>query len=320
MSEYVRAGCNTTLLSEFAAVRTIAEFARRPNSSSSARDSRFPGGTLARSRIVFARTEIRKDEGRHMQVQTNALAAISADDLAAVTQAKVFFGHQSVGMNVIDGIPGVYAARGLDAAKIVPCPAEAGAWTELSGYLAHAHIGQNGDPVAKIEDFDARTRGLGGDLDVALMKFCYADVTSDRDVDALFTRYRATMSALERDFPTVAFLHVTTPLTTERDLKSKFKALLGRNESGGPEDNANRERLNAMVRREYGADRLFDLAAIESTAPDGTRTSGSHQGHDYFALYPGYAADASHLNAEGSAIAAAQLLALIARASGSRRS
>ena len=290
---------------------------------------------------MFARTEVRivsviaaimftvvvgvliaKGEGRHVPVERNVAAAISAEDLAAAAQAKVFFGHQSVGMNVIAGISGVYAARGLPAPEIVPLPDPAGGGAQTarsgqSGYFAHAHIEQNGDPFAKIEDFDARIRdGLGREVDVAFMKFCYADVASDTDVDALFTRYRATMAALERDYPTVTFLHVTTPLTTEPSLKSKVKMLLGRSEHVGPADNAARERLNALMRREYGADLLFDLAAIESTTPDGARMSGRFQGREYFALYPGYAADAGHLNAEGSAIAAARLLGLVAVSSG----
>lgn len=262
-----------------------------------------------------------KDVGRHMLVQNPAPSTISASELAAVTRARVFFGHQSVGMNVLDGIPGVYATHGLPTPEIVLLPPRTGGRAQTGrrgqdGYFAHALFGQNGDPVAKIGGFDARTRGLGSDLDVAFMKFCYADVTSDRDVDVLFSHYRTTMGALERHLPSVAFLHVTTPLTTRRDPRSRVKALFGRNENMGPADNANRERLNAMMRRAYGEDRLFDLAAIESTAPDGSRISGSHRGHDYFALYPGYAADAGHLNAEGSAVAAARLLGLIAGSSG----
>jgi hypothetical protein len=88
----------------------------------------------------------------------------------------------------------------------------------------------------------------------------------------------------------------------------------------GPADNVARERLNALTRQECGADRLFDLAAIESTTRDGTRMSGRYRGCEYYALYPGYAADAGHLNAEGSAVSAAVLLGLIAGRPGRDRS
>ncbi len=142
--------------------------------------------------------------------------------------------------------------------------------------------------------------GMGRQVDVALMKFCYVDITTGTDVDALFARNRDTMGALERDFPNVTFIHVTVPLTTV---------------SGGQAENVARERLNALIRGEYAGRHLFDLAAIESTKPDGTRVSGRYDNQGYFALYDGYASDVGHLNAVGSKIAATAFLDAIAQAS-----
>jgi hypothetical protein len=108
---------------------------------------------------------------------------------------------------------------------------------------------------------------------------------------------------LERDFPNVAFIHVTVPLKAEAT-------------SGA--DNVARERMSALFRGEYAGHHLFDIAAIESTKPDGTRVSGSYDNHGYFALYDGYTSDdgsAVHLNAVGSKIAAAAFLEAIAQAS-----
>lgn len=243
----------------------------------------------------------------------------AAEDLTAAARRKVFFGHQSVGMNVIGGIPGVFAAQGLPAPAIVQVAADGGQQTlpgGEDGVLAHAYIGQNGEPVQKLRDFDAMIRGgLAQQIDVALMKLCYVDVTSGTDVDALFREYRTTMAAVEHDFPAVTFIHVTTPLTTEPGIKATIKRLLGRPDSSRA-DNVARERLNRLMRQEYGSDRLFDLAAVESTAPDGTRVSGSFEGQDYFALYNGYAADNGHLNNVGSQLAAARLLGLVANLAG----
>ena len=59
--------------------------------------------------------------------------------------------------------------------------------------------------------------GLGQHVDVAMMKLCYVDINSGTDVDALFATYRTTMAALQREVPGVTFIHVTVPLTTERD-------------------------------------------------------------------------------------------------------
>jgi DNA-binding cell septation regulator SpoVG len=152
------------------------------------------------------------------------------------------------------------------------------------------------------------------------MKFCWVDIYSNTDVDALFARYRDTMAALERDFPNVTFIHVTVPLVTERQglfskLKTRLKTVLGRSDVNHPLANVARERLNALIRSEYAGRHLFDLAAIQSTRPDGTRVSGRYDNQAYFALYDGYASDDVHLNAVGSKIAATAFLEAIARAS-----
>jgi hypothetical protein len=220
-----------------------------------------------------------------LTLQGNVASAITTGDLTKVARARVFFGHQSVGVNVLDGVRGLYASQGVSAPPIVQ-----GAPGNIDGgFITHQFIGSNGDPAGKIAAFDSAIRGgVGNQVDVALMKFCYVDISGNTDVNALFATYRNTMSALQRDFPGVTFLHTTVPLTTDNAA-----------------DNANRERLSAMIRSTY-AGRLFDLAATESTKPDGTKVSG---------LYQGYASDPGHLNPTGSAAAASAFLEAIARAS-----
>ena len=112
---------------------------------------------------------------------------------------------------------------------------------------------------------------------------------------------------------------MTVPLSTEPNLLSRLKTLvkklLGRSDPFRQEDNVARERLNALIRGEYGGRHLFDLAAIESTKPDDTRVSGRYENQEYFALYDGYASDRLHLNAVGSTVAATAFLEAIAEAS-----
>ncbi len=209
----------------------------------------------------------------------------------------MFFGHQSVGQNVLDGVRRL-AERGE------PVPV-----------VEDALIGANEQPLLKIEDFDARVRGgLGDRVDVAMMKLCYIDVTARTDVEALFGTYRATLAALERDYPEVTFVHVTVPLTTERGGLSRLRARLTGNDRYGPDENAARERLNALIRDAYAGGHVFDLAAAESTRPDGSRVTGRHGGADYFALHDGYASDLGHLNDAGAEVAAAAWLRAVARA------
>jgi len=232
-------------------------------------------------------------------------------DLAKVSRTRVFFGHQSVGMNILEGVSSVYAAHGMTAPPI----GEGAAPGQDGGFIDHGFIGENGKPLLKIQDFAAKLRaGLGERVDVAMMKLCYVDITSGTDVQAVFDAYRTTMVALQREFPHVTFIHASVPLTTEPGLLSKVKSLLtGR--GGSAADNAARERFNALIRHQFAADHLFDLAAAESTAPDGGRVAGTQGGQRYYALYDGYAADSGHLNAEGARVIATAWLTAIAQAS-----
>jgi hypothetical protein len=200
-------------------------------------------------------------------------SASTTEGFTAVARTRVFFGHQSVGMNVLDAVPDVYADHGVSAPPIEQGRTEPG---PNGGFIAHQFIGENGKPLLKLEDFDHAMRGgMGRQVDVALMNL---DVRSGMDVDALFARYRDTMGASARDFPNVTFIHVTVPLNT--DALEWAKA-----------GNVARERFNALIRGEYAGHHLFDIAAIESTKPDGTRVSGSYDNQGYFALYDRYASD-----------------------------
>ncbi len=246
-----------------------------------------------------------------MTKQGSVASGILMDDLAKVSRMKVFFGHQSVGMNLLDGIPGVYAAHGMVAPTIEQGGIRPGT---NAGLIYHAFIGENEQPVLKIQDFDAKMRsGIGQQADVAVMKLCYVDIVSNTDVNALFAMYRETIAALEQDFPRVTFVHVTVPLMTEQGQLSKLTARLTGRSRYGPAANAARERLNALIRRAYAGDQLFDLAAIESTAPDGSRSIGTYKGQQYYRLYDGYASDSGHLNGEGARVAATAWLKAIAQ-------
>jgi len=248
-----------------------------------------------------------------MTSQGSVGSDITTGDLAKVSRTRVFFGHQSVGMNVLDGIPGVYTAHGMAA----PTIEEGGtAPVDQSGFIEHAFIGQNEKPGDKIRDFDAKMRsGIGRQVDVAMMKLCYVDITSNTDVGTLFAKYCEAITALEKDFPEVTFVHVTVPLMTEQGQLSRLKSRLKGSSRFGPAENASRERLNVLIRREYGGGRLFDLAAVESTAPDGTRAVGAYQGQRYYRLYDGYASDSGHLNSDGARLAATAWLTAVAQAS-----
>jgi hypothetical protein len=232
-----------------------------------------------------------------------AARTVSVTELGAAAGQRVFIGHMSIGWNLLDGLGRLYAAKDVVEPEIVqvspgdPAPAvDAG-----RGAIIHAEIGVNGDPLGKLANFDATMRGgMADEVDVAMVKLCFTDVTADTDVDRLFAAYSETLGALERDYPDVRFVHATVPLTAAPSgIKQHLKvALRG-------DDNATRERFNDLVREAYSGDALFDIAAVESTAADGTTMD---------TLAPGWAdSDREHLNAAGSAVLAARFLDLLTR-------
>lgn len=238
---------------------------------------------------------------------------VTQEDLLTVNETRVFFAHQSVGGNILDGLPHVYQAHGLATPRVVEL-----ADADLQDRLVHTRVGKNGDPLGKIRAFDSLLReGLGDTVDVAVLKLCYSDVRDETDIDAVFDAYTTTLSTLQRDFPDVSFVAATVPLSTQRSHKENLKELLGRGNRYGAEHNVARERFNALLRAEYtspGA--LFDVAAIESTAPDGTRVAAVHRGSPYYSLAQEYAKDPGHLNDAGGAAAAEGLLSAIATSRG----
>ena len=63
-----------------------------------------------------------------------------------MSQTKVFFGHQSVGMNVMNGVVGLYKAHGMTA----PAIEQGGARPDRDGgFIDHAFIGENGQPCSR---------------------------------------------------------------------------------------------------------------------------------------------------------------------------
>jgi hypothetical protein len=81
----------------------------------------------------------------------------------------------------------------------------------------------------------------------------------------------------------------------------------------GEEANVARSRFNALLRAEYaGKEAVFDLAAAESTYPDGRQASFDWKGASYPRLIAGYSYDGRHLNESGRRWVAAHLLRFLA--------
>ena len=238
------------------------------------------------------------------------IGSLSGDEVRALSRLKVFFGHQSVGADVIAGVGELLAGRPDLKWSVVES-------TEpLTGpALAHCPVGRNFEPLSKIQDFARVVRGGVGDTaDVALFKFCYVDLKHGADVEGLFESYKAEMTELTRSYPRTKFAHVTVPIRGRREgWKLVVKRLLKRPDPFA-DDNATRYRFNELMRREYaGGGLLFDLAEAEATREDGTRCVTRWQGQTVPCMCPEYTYDAGHLNDRGRRVIAGKFLGFLAK-------
>jgi hypothetical protein len=235
---------------------------------------------------------------------------------AHLATRRIFFGHQSVGGNLMDGVAEI--AR-LEPRLGLRVSGDEATLDDGRGAFVHELIGRNGDPRLKTDIFAKRIEGdLGGRVDIAFHKYCYADLYDTTNVEAVFDHYRQTMDHLSAEHPGILFVYVTSPLQRmPAGPKAFLKRLLGRRDGRFAENEA-RERFNDLMRRTYGDRELFDLAALESTRPDGSREIVEAGGRHTYALVPGYTSDGSHLNDMGRRRIAERLLVFLARASESR--
>lgn len=234
---------------------------------------------------------------------------IARSELAAVRGVRLLFGHQSVGDNILHGVRLTYEA----ALEPVPIIIETRENVPTGPFLGHAYVGVNAEPQRKLADFVAIIDGrLGQRVDMAVLKFCYVDITSATNVDSLFEAYVSEIEELEERHPSVRFLHATAPLTTDRSWRAGLRAMLGQGDRHGPDDNLARHRYNTLMRARYGSTgRLFDIAAVEATMEQSPMLR-ERGGNQYYVLNRRFSTDAGHLSIAGSRAAAVQFLRVVA--------
>jgi hypothetical protein len=180
---------------------------------------------------------------------------------------------------------------------------------ELAGFsgkgIVHTTLGENSKPASKIDGFRQGLAAMPAPPDVALMKLCFVDFDpgTDTDPEALFAQYRQTMDELAARYPNTRFMHMTVPLVVATPAwKRLIKDTLRRNDDSFV--NAKREAFSALIRKTYPAERIFDLARVESTRPDGSSEGFERDGHRVPTLVAGYSDDGSHLGPAGQEVVA----------------
>jgi hypothetical protein len=253
------------------------------------------------------------------RTDTNKTTLPSIDDVpreywAKLAEKKIFFGHKSVGYNIMDGIADVMNERDYIKLNVVEgCEPT----TFDLPVFAHSQVGKNTDPISKIRSFmNIMDAGAGGKVDMAFFKFCYVDIMRDSDPQEIMDDYRAALEELKNRYPETKFLHITVPIRSvpkglKRNLKQSVKLLLGI--PGALDDNMMRQRYNKLLRDAYSkTEPFFDLALIESVNPDGLRCYAARGTEKVNVMAPEYTDDGGHLNIQGRRKVAEQLLIILA--------
>ena len=206
-------------------------------------------------------------------------------DVDVLKLHKVYFGHKSVGGNIVAGIRRISDVN-MRTAYNQPERNDESLRTniqQLAGGPAFVEhdIGSDGRPFDKITSFERFMNDIIRDnVDVAFFKFCYMDIDARTDVNALIAAYQAAMDRLHTRFPKVIITHFTVPLYSR---PASF-------------DNNVREQFSDWLRETY-KDKVFDIATIESV--DSKGNTAISWDNATIAMADEWTDDGGHLNETG---------------------
>ena len=211
---------------------------------------------------------------------------------------KIYFGHKSVGYNIVAGIRRISDINILTAYN-QPDQNDGSLRTtiqQLTGgpAVVEHDIGSDGLPFDKIASFERFMNDIISDnVDVAFFKFCYMDFDANTDVNALIAVYQAVIDRLHTRFPKVIITHFTVPLYSR---PASF-------------DNNVREQFSHWLRETY-KDKVFDIASIESVDPKGNTVISWD--NVTIAMADEWTDDGGHLNEAGQNHISGALIAFLA--------
>jgi hypothetical protein len=247
----------------------------------------------------------------------------------AVAHKRILFPHASVGADIMAGVEDLLQENPQIPLRVVESNVP---WTVNSSGLIHFHWGELAlwtqgqytsrgifkklDVFGDLMNVETAEGKLGDQIDMAFFKLCWADIKDDTDLNEVIAHYKTVMNQLMETFPNTKLVLMTVPLVgnpagwegMERSIKNRIKHLIGR-EPFSLADNQKINTLNDLLKREFDNTMpVFDLAKVESTYPDGRRSSNLHESKTVYSLATNYTDDGGHLNSWGRRFVAEQLL------------
>ena len=237
--------------------------------------------------------------------------------LESTKDKSIIFLHHSVGGNILTGLQKLAKESGVEIKiqriRNKPIPSE----KKLTSIKKIIDItgGKNGQPKTKVDSFVEKIKGLNTNIapDIAFMKICYVDFNPNTEVNEIFSYYKNNIETLKNERPDVKLAHFTVPLFEQpNSIKDKINRFLGR-QVWEDSTNVKRAEFNKLLFEAFPEDPIFDIARIESTLPDGTRSSFEKDGNTYYSLASEYTDDGGHLNAFGQRRAAIEIAEFLAK-------
>lgn len=245
----------------------------------------------------------------------NSQINISDLDWNKLTSKKIYFGHQSVGYNMVDGMEMI-----LKENPNIKLNIKKGNNINLfdKPVFAHDNNGTNRDPKSKIDAFyNLMEQGLGDQVDIAGFKFCYVDFNERPNYLEVFNHYKKRINEISIKYPEVKIIHFTVPIMS---LRSGPKALIKNIFRKNPRirDNNVINEFNELLRKEYKDQLIFDLEYFESTYPDGTREFQESNGKIVYNMIPAYTYDGGHLSNKGKITVSSQFFIFLTQLTNDR--
>lgn len=243
-------------------------------------------------------------------------------DFETLQRATIFFQHMSVGGNVLDGVERLGVGKPallrqhLDLEKDL----RNGKFEFRSHHFVTANGGQNRFPKTKIDAFREIVRAASPTPELAMLKLCYIDFAPETDAVDLFAYYERTVQDLQRTYPDLTIVHITTPLVVnDPGWKEVVRSTTGYRDDVA-QANIKRHEYNELLRQVFAHEPIFDLAHYEALREDGIRASFTRNEKVYPSLVLEYASDGQHLNPRGGAWIARHFLHALAEVARTRAS
>ena len=256
------------------------------------------------------------------EVDLSALDRIGETQWAAVRVQRICFVHDALGSEIAAGLRTIASRKPELAYAVRVYRGERRARDRSEDETAQSFdrpgifsvsVGHNGEPEDKIDAFEAiLLSDEAATIDVALLKFSCADIGRSTDVNRVLERYVHAIETIRRERPTLRIVHCTAPL---REPDHGAKAAIKKIARIGPDAaNATRGRFNALLRKRFANETIFDVAAAESVRLDGSEEIVVVQDERWPALAPEYGRGAHDLTDAGRLVLARECLLALARA------